>query len=82
MNEGDVIGVECPCCRGELYQQVLVATAPGEVWARSTSSPKIEDDDKGRFMTCRHCQRKIRLIEVPAPASGKGLQIDPKQKCD
>ena len=83
MNAGDVASVECPCCTGELYRQVLVDAGNGQaIWARVKGTTEIESDREGHFMKCPQCSNRIALHEVPDGPSEKGLQISPNQKCD
>lgn len=79
MNEGDVVGVECPCCKKELYRQVLVSINP-DVWGRTSDSPSIEQDSKSDFMRCAHCKRRIAFDRFMGPV-GWSFRASSEQDC-
>ncbi len=82
MNEGDVFGVECPCCKEVLYRQVFAEDKGVGIWGSTSSSPKLAKDGEGWFMKCPHCSNRIAFEEVVAQPSGRGWQLSQNQKCD
>lgn len=62
MNRGDVVGVNCPCCKAELYRQTLLES---NRWAIVKGSPSLETDDDGMHMKCPHCACRIAFTALP-----------------
>lgn len=83
MNAGDVAAIECPCCKGTLYKQILVDGGNGRaLWMREKGTTAIQNDAHGIFMKCPQCSKRIALEETAADPSGKGFLISQHQKCD
>ena len=54
-----VRAVGCPCCWKTLYK---VVTKSGD---SRIEGPEIQEDGKGTFMRCEHCQARIAVTKVP-----------------
>lgn len=67
-----ITSVACPCCPNELY---TTAHIEGPHFAKQ-SGPPLEQDSKGPFMICPHCQCRVDFI-----GSGQ-LQPSPVQSCE
>jgi len=70
---------KCPCCAGELYAAGVMHESP-LVFGKSTDSPRIESDESGFFMQCRHCKSRIKFDKEPASV-GVGLRMSDLQEC-
>ena len=63
--------VQCPCCKKELYTtQHIEGPYFGKV-----SGPPLEQDSKGAYMVCPHCECRVDFI-----GSGQ-LHLSPAQPC-
>jgi len=70
--------VPCPCCKGELYRTTRIdAQGP---WALGKDSPRIQSDERGPFMVCPHCHKRVILIS-DRTAAGAGLRLCDVQPC-
>lgn len=77
-DNGEVI-TPCPCCKQELFKSVPVG--PGTA-AKSTFSPRLQSDERGHFMICAHCSKRIAFEPIGhAPTGALTFQISPKQEC-
>jgi len=78
MRPDDVTSVECPCCKKALYRFIVkehgvVGTLKGD--------PKIDQDNRGHFMTCAHCRKRVAFDVVPGGPFGTSFLLSPEQKC-
>jgi DNA-directed RNA polymerase subunit RPC12/RpoP len=71
--------IKCPCCAHALYR--VISEAPGVV-GFSGDSPKVQSDEKGHFMKCPHCQKRIVFVTVSAIPGGAGFALAPQQPCN
>lgn len=71
--------IKCPCCSQALYR--VVAVSP-RVMALSGDSPRIENDLKGYFMMCPHCDKRIAFVRVTAAPGSIGFEPARQQPCD
>jgi uncharacterized protein YbaR (Trm112 family) len=70
--------VPCPCCKGELYRTTLL-DAQG-AWALGKGSPHVQSDERGPFMICPHCHKRVVLIS-DRTAAGAGFKLSGIQPC-
>lgn len=81
MDKGDTSAVLCPCCEKILFKIVPIEQPNGKVIEYGVNTnPKIETDNKGPFMKCPHCLRRIAMIRaIDAPV--ESYDLDENQQC-
>ncbi len=70
--------VPCPCCKGELYRTTPIDTRG--VGALAMGSPHIQSDERGPFMICPRCYKRVVLISDRTTA-GAGFKLSDDQPC-
>lgn len=80
MPTDDLIPVKCPCCPGLLYLNApRMGPGGGPAVPLTQEPPKILRDAKGHYLNCRHCSRRIAMLE--APEFPGGFSVSPDQNC-
>ncbi len=63
--------IGCPHCSQELFR---VGQEAPEVFAKS-SGPELDHDEKGYFVTCQHCTRRVDIDVISTEGSGARLRV-------
>jgi hypothetical protein len=79
MAADDATVVVCPCCGDELYRFNYLADGG---WTKPASSPPFERDERGHFIICAQCSKRIDFLALGSDANGRHIfQMAPKQAC-
>ena len=80
MEIGSVKDIPCPFCGKALFRKELKQHGGGgaEIWLNTEDRPAIESDEKGNFITCSHCSR--RVVMLPDPTYYGQFYIAPDQR--
>ncbi len=73
------MNVPCPHC-GETLFHLGPVDDKGEVLGISTDDPRLDNDDEGKpFKVCPHCDKRVKMQEVPGGPSGISHRVHPEQ---
>jgi hypothetical protein len=72
--------VPCPFCKKSLFRLELKqhGGAGDALWLNAEGSPSVIEDEKGKFMKCAHCSRRV-AFEPDGQHPNPGYRIVPGQ---
>ena len=68
----NIQNVPCPYCGKTLYRIGPLDKDRG-VWGKLPDGPKMENDEKGNFMSCPECLRRVDM-EITSSPTGAGFR--------
>ena len=70
--------VPCPCCKGDLYRTARIDERA--VGGLVQGSPRVQSDERGPFMICPHCHKRV-VLASDRTAAGAGFKLSDVQPC-
>jgi len=70
--------VSCPFCHGTLYETVPL-DSQGTPAMKHGSGPHLDNDDRGYFMSCQHCGKRVGMAQTIGPTGLAGFKVADQQ---
>lgn len=80
MKIGSIKDIPCPFCQRPLFRLEFKqhGGAGDGQWLNAAGSPSVTDDEKGKFIQCAHCLRRV-AFESDGDHPNPGFRIVPGQ---
>jgi hypothetical protein len=64
--------VDCPFCGKFLYTALSLEDV---VDADAPTSPKVEHDERGHYVRCEHCGRRVAMTRITTAQGRPGFRL-------